>query len=178
MYYYSAKTLPLLNKVVWFNPWRFPSSMLDKVHLSECLLTVLCCWISWLSSSSFADFSYPQLGRRGVWDSSHYTSTWDGVWSGPNGSGLTFPSNARATSSTQGSLNPSVPPSEPRSALYYHLTQHDGPGRDVCQQWPTYGEHCNAHTPPVNQEVIYFLQPEKCHPHLSTHSNPVLVLLQ
>lgn len=119
------------------------------------------CLFSWFSLFFSTDFSYTQLGRRGVWDSSHHTSTWDRVRSGTVRGGLTLPSNARAPSSTQGSFNPPVPPSEPGSALYYHLTQHDGPGRDVCQQRPTCGEYCYAFTQQQIQKSIYLLRLEK-----------------
>ncbi len=66
MYYHSTETLPLFNKVVWFNPWRFSSSMLDKAHLGECLQAVLCCCISWyfffLLSFPLQTFHTPSLG--------------------------------------------------------------------------------------------------------------------
>lgn len=128
--------------------------MLDKPHLRECFLPVLCCWISRFFLF-LADFSHTQLGRRGVWDSSHYTSTWDGVRSGSIRCGLALPSNARAASSSQGSLNPPVPPSEPGPALYHHLTQHDGPGRGLRQQRPSCGEHRFSHTARANREVLW-----------------------
>lgn len=138
--------------------------------------------ISWLLpfSPPFADFSYSQLGRRGVWDSSHYTSTWDGVRYGSVGSGFTLSSHARASSPTQGSLNPSIPASEPGSALYYHLTQHDGPGRDVRQQRPTCGEHCYAYTALVNQEPkkSILFSATRVVIHLPAHTNPTEALLQ
>lgn len=38
VYYHSTKTLTVLNKVVCFNPWRFPSGMLDKACLSMCIV--------------------------------------------------------------------------------------------------------------------------------------------
>lgn len=154
VYYLSTKTLPLLNKVAWFNPWRFPSGMLDKAHLSERVVFVD--FMTFLFPFSLSDFSYAQLGWRGVWDSSHYASTRDGVRSRSVGRGLTFLSNARAPGSTQGPINPPVPPSEPGAALHYHLTQHDGPGSHVCQQRATCGEHSHAFIQVVNQEVYLF----------------------
>jgi len=133
----------LLSKAVWFNPRRSTSGALDNAHLSKRFVN--------FSSLLFflADFSYAQLGGWGVWDSTHHTSTWDGVQSGTR-SGLTVPSDARAPSSTQGSHDPPVPPTEPGSALDYHLTQHDGPRGSVGQQRPACGKHYHAC---INQKV-------------------------
>lgn len=131
VYYHPAKTLTVLNKVVCFNPWRFPSSMLDNACLSKRIVFID--FTTFFFIFSLLDFSYAQLGRRGVWDSSHYASTWDGVWSEPVRSGFTVPNNARAPYSTERSINPPVSPSKSGSALHYYLTQHDGPGRAVCQ---------------------------------------------
>ena len=86
------------------------------------------------------DVPHAQFGRWGVWDSTNHPSTRDGARPGVIGGALSLPGGPGASSSTPGSLNPSVPPTEPRAALHYHLTQHDGPGWDCWQQWPTCGE--------------------------------------
>lgn len=86
-----------------------------------------------------ADVSHTQLGRRGVWDSAHHASTWDGVWSGPVGGRLALPRHAGAAGPAQGGPDPPVPPSEPGPALHHHLTQHAGPGWDARQQRPAGG---------------------------------------
>lgn len=139
---------------------------------------------SWLIPWSFSfllftDISYAQFGRWGVWDPPHHTSTWDGDWPGPVWSRFTFPSDARAPVPAQGSLNPPIPSSEPGSALYYHLTQHDGPGRNVCQQRPTCGEYHRAYLPRVNQSPLVFCDASNMvlpHSHMSTQ-NPAVGLI-
>ena len=86
------------------------------------------------------DVPHAQFGGWGVWDSTNHPSTGDGARPGVVGGAFSLPGGAGTGSSTPGSVNPSVPPTEPRAALHYHLTQHDGPGWDCWQQWPTCGE--------------------------------------
>ena len=92
------------------------------------------------------DVPHAQFGGWGVWDSTNHPSTGDGARPCVIGGALSLPGGPGNGSSTPGSLNPSVPPTEPRAAFHYHFTQHDGPGRDRGQQWPTCGERYIVHT--------------------------------